>query len=90
MTDIPPMNRRSLILGLIAAPAAAVVVPLLRGSNSPAAVIDGAEDIVRTCWVPLPRNCVLDGHLRLIYGRRWRDLGRERQYRQADAAEGLE
>jgi hypothetical protein len=68
MTDIP-MNRRSLILGLIVAPAAAAVVPLLRGS---AAVIDGAEDIVRTSWVPLPRSGVLDGHLRLIYGRRWR------------------
>jgi hypothetical protein len=48
------MNRRSLILGLIAAPAAAVAVPLLRGS---AAVIVGAdEDIVRTSWVPLPRR----------------------------------
>jgi hypothetical protein len=46
------MNRRSLILGLIAAPAAAVV-SLLR----PAEVIDGADDIVRTSWVPLPREC---------------------------------
>jgi hypothetical protein len=54
------MNRRSLILGLIAAPAAAVV-PLLR----PAAVIDGTDDVVRddvlehigTSWVPLPLGC---------------------------------
>jgi hypothetical protein len=58
MTDILPMNRRSLVFGLIAAAAAAaaaaVAVPLLRGS---AAVIDGAdEDIVRTSWVPLPRR----------------------------------
>jgi hypothetical protein len=72
MTDIPPMNRRSLLaLGLIAAPAIVRVrsLMLLRGVplyNNPMAVIDDTEEEI---LIQRMYDAVFNYHFAEFFGR---------------------